>query len=505
MRILHVTNELAPHGSGDVAEHVWAIAREQAQRHEVALFVGFDDPNLPTGYVYTERRERVTIRFFNRRPLEWTPFERTYIHRDVEVEFKLFLGEHRSDVVHFHDIETLGVTLMEIVHSLNIKAVFTARDFWPMCARKNRVCRSDGSTCDRIDLSKCGTCVLGEEWGKIRAAELAAHEARRPAPPETFTQLWKRLYKQRYDATRGLTARRPLAMLHATKVSLREAKWKAQEQLHEKFGDSIERRMGLFSQRLRDLDLLIAPSEYVRDQYVSQFGLQPSKAIYSATGRDVTRLATLRKSTSSALRMGFIGTLAREDGLALLLEAFLPAAASNGRLELHIHVKCASHERETLENLRAQAAGFGMSGRVHWHEDYDAARVHDVLSELDLLVVPKLGLGNAPSELEWAAFHGVPILTSDSGGLADFCRAHSYGRTFARGDANALTLQLAALGAGDALLADYAGKPLKFKTPQYEAERLVQTYHELLYGKYKAPTKEQQAAERTGPLAEPVA
>ena len=181
MRILHVTNELAPHGHGGVAEHVWAIARAQSARHDVAIFTRFDDPSLPDGYVYTERRERVTIRFFNRPRFEWSPLERSYVHHDVEAEFKLFLGELRSDVVHFHDMETLGIGLLEIVRSLNIKSVMTARDFWPMCPLKARVCRTDGSTCDTIDLGKCGPCVHGEQWAELRAAELAAHEARRPA------------------------------------------------------------------------------------------------------------------------------------------------------------------------------------------------------------------------------------------------------------------------------------------------------------------------------------
>jgi glycosyltransferase involved in cell wall biosynthesis len=394
---------------------------------------------------------------------------------------------------------------MEVVRSLNIKSVFTPRDFWPMCGLKHRVCRTDGSTCDRIELSKCGTCLLGEQWGEVRAAELAAHEARRPAPPETLGQTWKRLYKHRYDATRGLTGRRPLAMLHATKVSLREAKWKAEEQFHEKFGDSIERRSELFAQRMRDLDLLIAPSEYMRDQYIAHFGLSPAKAIYSATSRDTSRAAVNRKSASAALRVGFIGSLAREDGFLSLLDAFLSAAACNERLELRAHLKCGPSGREALETLRSQVVANGMEGRVHLMEEGDVTRVHEALSEIDLLVVPTLGLGNPPVELEWAAYHGVAVLTSDSAGLAEFCRVNGYGRTFARGDVNALTLQLASLAAGEAQLDGYAGAPLKFKSPTYEAEKLVLTYHELLYGKYKAPSKEQQAAERTGPLPEPTA
>lgn len=498
MHILHVTNELAPHGSGGVAEHVWAIARAQSERHDVAIFTRFDDPSLPDGYVYTERRERVTIRFFNRPRFEWRPLDRSYVHHDVEAEFKLFLGELRSDVVHFHDIETLGIGLLEIVRSLNIKSVMTARDFWPMCPLKSRVCRTDGSTCDTIDLGKCGPCVLGEQWAELRAAELAEHEARRPAPPETFSQTWKRLYTQRYGATRGVTGRRPLALVHATRTALREAKWKAQEQFHDKFGDSIERRMERFTRRMRELDLLLAPSEFVRDQYIARFGLAPAKALLSTASLDVSSVRVAARAPTQALRVGFCGSASRADGLQVLVEAFLEAAPQCDALELVLHVRCADVDRVEFEALRERILASPFVSRVHWHEDYQYSKFDEICSALDLLVVPALGLGNPPFELERATLQRLPVLASETGGIAEFCKVHAFGRTFRRGAAQALAAELLALANDRPALAALAGTPPAFKTPEYEGAKLALTYHQLLYGTFQAPTAAEQAAARSG-------
>ncbi|MBM3988142.1 MAG: glycosyltransferase [Planctomycetes bacterium] len=498
MRILHVTNEFSPHGHGGVAEHVWAIARAQSQRHDVAIFTRFGDPSLPDGHVYTERRGRVTIRFFNRGALEWTPFERSYVHHDVEAEFKLFLGELRSDVVHFHDLETLGIGLLEIVRSLNIKSVMTARDFWPMCPLKHRVCRTDGSTCDTIDLAKCGPCLHGEHWNELRDAEVAEHEARRPAPPETFSQSWKRLYRQRYDATRGVKGRRPLAAVHATHTALREAKWKAQEQFHEQFGDSIERRMDRFTRHMRDLDLLLAPSEFVRDQYIARFGLSPAKALFSAASIDVGAVRVAARTPSKSLRVGFCGSASRADGLRVLVDAFLEAAEQSQVLELHVHVRCADVDRGELEALRERVLASPVAVRVHWHEDYEFGRFDAACAALDLLVVPTLGLGNPSFELERASLHGLPVLASDSAGNAEFCGAHRIGRTFARGAAHELATELLSLAIDPAALAALASEPPAIKSPEYEGALLALTYHQLLYGTFQAPTAAEQAAARSG-------
>jgi len=67
-----------------------------------------------------------------------------------------------------------------------------------------------------------------------------------------------------------------------------------------------------------------------------------------------------------------------------------------------------------------------------------------VFAELDLLVVPSLWWENSPLTIHEAFQRGVPVLTSDRGGMAELV-ARGGGRTFAPGDVDDLAARLAEL------------------------------------------------------------
>lgn len=497
MRILHVTNELPPRSASANAHYVWELARKQSERHWPSIFTRAADPSLPEGFSWVERRGNVTIRHMNRLALEWEPFERSYIHHAVEQQFREFLGETRADVVHFHSLEYLGLGLFDIAHSLKIKTVLTAHDFWPQCAIGTRRCRTDDQPCETIDLAKCGPCALGTEWSRLIEDHQAELEKLRPRN-QTFAELYRHHYGERFAVTGGLPARRPRAAIHAVKNALREARWKAQEQLEANFGDPIERRIERFGSRLKHIDLVLAPSEFARAEYQRAFGLPAEKVVLDELALPGAELPAPPRVESSAVRVGCIGSLSRAAGVHVLVEAFLAAAASAPALELHLHGGTAEGSEEFVEALRERAAASACASRIHFHGAPDPARLAELLAALDLVVFPSIGVGNAPAELLHAAHAGVGVLASNAGGLAEFVKVHGYGRTFALGSVEALRTELAALGADRSRLRELAGERPPLKTVQHEANELALLYHELLYGKYKAPTVAEQAARRRG-------
>ena len=163
-----------------------------------------------------------------------------------------------------------------------------------------------------------------------------------------------------------------------------------------------------------------------------------------------------------------------------------------------MHVRCAGSDRVELHALRERVAASPVARRVRWHDGYELRRFDDASAEFALLVVPALGLGNPPFELERASLQRLPVLASDTGGVAEFCKVHALGRTFPRGDAPALAAELLALASDRPALAALAGTPPAFKTPEYEGAKLALTYHQLLYGTFQAPTVSEQAAARSG-------
>lgn len=497
MRILHVTNELPPRSASANAHYIWELAQKQSERHWPSIFTRAADPTLPEGFSWVERRGNVTIRHMNRLALQWEPLERSYIHHAVEQQFREFLGETRADVVHFHSLEYLGLGLIDIAQSLKIKTVLTAHDFWPVCAIGTRRCRTDDQPCETIELSKCGPCVLGGEWTQLVEDHQAELEKLRPRN-QSFSELYRRHYGERFAVTGGLPARRPRAVIHAMKNALRDTRWKAQEQLEASFGNPVERRLEHFGARLKHIDLVLAPSEFARGEYQRAFGLPSEKVVLDELALPGAERPAPPRVESASVRVGCLATLSRSGGVHVLVEAFLAAAATAPALELHLHGATAEGSEEFVEALRERVAASACASRVQFHGAPDPARLAELLAALDLVVFPSIGVGNAPAELLHVAHAGVGVLVSNSGGLAEFVEVHGYGRTFAQSSVEALRAELGALGADRSKLRELAGERPQFKTVQFEANELALIYHELLYGKFKAPTAAEQAARRRG-------
>ena len=497
MRILHVTNELPPRSASANAHYIWELAAKQSERHWPSIFTRAADPSLPEGFSWVERRGNVTIRHLNRLRLEWEPLERSYIHHAVEQQFREFLGETRADVVHFHSLEFLGLGLFDITHALKIRTVLTAHDFWPMCAIGTRRCRTDDSPCERIDLAKCGPCVHGSEWTRLVADEQAELDKLRPRH-ESFSDLYRRHYGQRFAVTGGVPARRPRAVLHAVKNALREASWKVQEQVETSLGDPIQRRLERFGECLKHVDLVLAPSEFARTEYQKAFGLSDAKVVLDELALPGAELPAPPRVESGAVRLGCLAPLSRSGGTHVLVEAFLAAAPTAPALELHLHGAAAEGSDEFVEAVRERVAASSCAARVHFHGAPDPSRLAQVLAALDVVVFPSIGVGNAPAELLHAAHAGVGVLVSNAGGLAEFVQVHGYGRTFALGSVEALRAEFAALESDRSRLRALSGERPHLKTVQHEAAELALTYHQLLHHTFKAPTREQQSARRRG-------
>lgn len=74
--------------------------------------------------------------------------------------FREILTTVRPDVVHFHAIQMLGVSLVEAAQEVGVPSVVTLHDAWWLCERQFMV-RPNGAYCGQIaiDPDVCATCV----------------------------------------------------------------------------------------------------------------------------------------------------------------------------------------------------------------------------------------------------------------------------------------------------------------------------------------------------------
>jgi len=106
-----------------------------------------------------------------------------------------------------------------------------------------------------------------------------------------------------------------------------------------------------------------------------------------------------------------VAALTEEKGHAVLLDALPGVVAAQPNLQW----LCAG-DGPLRPALQEQAAQLGLAGRVHFLGQ--RTDIADLMAAADLVVLPSLceGLCNAAIEAQYA---GVPLVTSNTGGLAD--------------------------------------------------------------------------------------
>jgi glycosyltransferase involved in cell wall biosynthesis len=206
------------------------------------------------------------------------------------------------------------------------------------------------------------------------------------------------------------------------------------------------------------LDLLIAPSDHVRNRHVEAAVVPAERARTIRQGTDPAPALPRPVGDLQSPRLGYIGTLSRIKGVATLLDSFATAPphwrlaiAGAGDLEALVHERAAQDARITFE------------GRV------DAAAKESFFSALDLLVIPSEWEENAPLVAVEAAVRGLPAVVSDRGGLPETAEAE----VFAARDPDSLSDAVRRLVETPALLAE-------------RSRRLVERREEFLWATHVA-------------------
>lgn len=508
MRILHVTHELPPYELAGTAIYSLNIARAQAQHHDVFIFARLQDPEIEPYRIHMEMRDGCTIRFMNRADIEWNPLEASYVDHKADRLFREFVDEVRPDIVHFQHIVGIGAQTLDAVKEMGITTLYTLHDFWPMCPMGQRMCYTDNVICDPIDFGKCGRCVFGDGWPDL---EIREAEGLREARGEDAHEIDERpgyqsYYRRRYAETPGRFARRPRAMLRAAQWALRDRLSGGARKAngHIPFTENpFEHRFNVLRDKLSKVDLLITPSAFLRDEFIKHFKLSDRQIIHSANGMDFGYVQSLPKTPSDKIRIGFTGSIIPTKGVKVLVDGFIEAAQEHDNIALEVYGAPNRWTGDFLEALKKTAADSSCADRITFHGRYDNKKVGEVLTNIDVLVLPSIWFENAPLTLNEAAMTRTPIIVSDRGGMLEFAKANDYGRTFELGNAHALAEVIKEIAAQPDLIHELAGNPPPIKSVSRNAEELIGIYRELLDGTYSAPSLDEQTESRGGCL-EPV-
>ncbi len=219
---------------------------------------------------------------------------------------------------------------------------------------------------------------------------------------------------------------------------------------------------------IKHINRLLSPSQFLLEFYASN-GVDRNKLIHSKYGfnKDIIQKNERRYSDDSKISFGFMGRIIPVKGIKVLLKAF--SELENG--ELHVFGSTGGH-RPFLEKYS--------NDRVIFDGPFDNLKINEVLEKIDVLVVPSLWYENSPLVIQEAFLAGIPVITSDIGGMAELVEDGVDGFTFPVGNMNSLKNIMKRIIDEPKVLNDLQVDREKVKSIQDDALQLQNIYKEVL-------------------------
>jgi glycosyltransferase involved in cell wall biosynthesis len=391
MRILHVVHQYVPDHVAGTELYTQMVARAQAAAgHDVAVFTPLNQAGAFDGRAALEEGVRVYRVPVGPRGAT-AVFLSTFRQPALAEAFAAVLATERPDVAHVQHLMGLPAAVGAALRAAGVPYVLALHDYWYGCANGQLLTNDTATVCagPSPHFGNCGRCAA---------------------------------------ARGGLPA--GLGPLFAPLMARRNA------------------RLGpVFAGAAR----VLAPNPFVAEVYAA-LGLPAGRVVVNPLGLDTPpdlaeRVAARRAARPSGpLRFGYVGSIARQKGVHVLIDALngLPAGAAT--LDVY-------GDMSTFPDYAAELRALARHPGVRFHGLLGRERLWDALADLDALVLPTLWYEASPLVIREAFAANLPIVASAIGAPGRMVRDGVDGLLFAPGDAAALRRALLALVEQPGLLA----------------------------------------------------
>jgi glycosyltransferase involved in cell wall biosynthesis len=370
VRIAFTVHKFPPESLGGTEIYAWSLARAlAADGHAVHVFYPLAGLSPAVARVERDGVRLWRVPLPDDRATEGPVQQYWHTFRDSAIEsaFETFLVETRPDLVHFQHVQ--GVSARMIALAAGRPRVMTLHDYWYFCANSQLV-RPDQQVCEGPKFGwncvDCATARADLEWLRVLRPLIALPFAYRNA------------YLRRLVA---------------------------------------------------GIDRFIAPSQFLRDQYVRQ-GFPGERITVLENGLDTERLTPPQgvelPPPVARPHFGFLGSLAWQKGVHVLVEAFnqMPTSAA-----LTIY-----GGESAFPDYAAQVKALARHPNIRFAGPLDYRQVGAALRQMDCLVVPSVWYENSPLVIQEAYAAGLPVVASRLGALVEKVQDGRTGYLFAPGD-----------------------------------------------------------------------
>lgn len=446
MRVLLVVHQFLPRYSYGTEVLTRDTGLEMLRRgHEVHVLTtdpGAQGQSLDVRYEdYDHRGLRVHALKLPRRKGALELFRGEYDDGLVAEHVRRYARGLGPDAVHVFHTSRLSSSVLEVFRELGVPVVFTATDFWAICARATLYKPSGELSTGPNDISS--NC-------------LECREVQKFLPPEELPEA-------------------PDKQTFYRKIAEKALARSGDEHPRMALVRAMLGRTGVLLRRFNAVDAILAPTRFMH-QMLTTNGIDPDLVRLSPYGMDTSgfRDAKRPRAGTGGLRLGFIGAINEQKGLKVLVGAF-------GRLPKDADVTlrvCGS-----LEGFPDYAAEvYGQAGgdpRVNFAGPFPNQKMASELGKMDVLVVPSTWYENAPLVIYSALAAGIPVVATNLGGMAGIVRHEENGLLFEPGDSEDLARQLRRLMDEPGLLERLEENAEDVRTVEDSVDEMLGLYESL--------------------------
>lgn len=424
-RVLLTVHKFFPQHRGGTEVLTLKAAQELKRRGFEVLVVAGNPPDTDArrrrGQEVSEYSyEGVRVRVFEEPlRLKGYTFGHEYFHPGLKRHFSALIAEFSPDLIHVFHCQNLSASIIEAALNHSVPVVCSLTDFWFVCPVV-QLKRPDGSLC--------------RGPAKLALNCLTCYTPRLLAPANEF----KEAVSDKYPGIAQLLSALPKAFADAV--------WSTAYRTYgtAKLPEAIEatvRRPKALRNLLSAASAIMVPTRLMRDIFIEN-GIQAELLHHVPFGIDTSLLVPYQEKTESDLvRIGFIGTLFEHKGTDLLISAFqnLPMQCK-AVLKIYGDLEQFPEYGRRLVELASRSSPH--SDKICFAGTFPNDRLGEVLSSLDVLVVPSRWYENTPLVIQSAFATRTPVIATDLGGMSELVHHEVNGLLFQLDNVESLRDQL---------------------------------------------------------------
>lgn len=387
MKILHYALGFPPYRSGGLTKFCVDLMTQQAKDGHTVAMLWPGQMGFVKKAVAIKKRKDVTLKeqkvqsfeIINPLPISYdegiAEFAE-FTQDNGESAYNRLLNEFQPNVIHIHTLMGLHKSFLLGAKNKNIRLVFTAHDFFPICPKVTMF--RHGAICSSAyNCKNCGVCnATALSLNKIKILQAPIYRKLKDS------LIIKHLRKQHRDGYLSETTVNDSAKPAGTAQDYKELR-------------------DYYYSLLKLMDIIHYNSSVTKNVYESVFEL-PNSCIVSITHSDIKDNRKTRTYSDNGLRIRYLGPQSGAKGFLLLKEALDELWREQKRFCLDIHF------------IPKESAPY-----IKTHERYSYSDLDKIFNETDVLVAPSIWYETFGFTVLEALSYGVPVVISGTVGAKD--------------------------------------------------------------------------------------